>query len=308
MRMPAPQQRGNQGVAAVALGFEKLEWGPVSNAPHDLGIDLFVHARLKRHDRGLVVGVQVKSGKSSFNRPMPGDDGEPAGWWHRHRDKRHFDYWVTHGLPILLVLHNPDSGESYWVHVTQERVVSTGKGAKILVPRDQTIDETNFDALFAAAAQLKNVPPFEGSAVTFGVDRIPSARHWRYALMAPRLIAPHPHEHIERAVQPVEAVAMLARGQFRGLKQLAETRDDVPDPQCMPPDAGWGWNLAGAMWAWAETGSFDSLRSVHQSPPDNRGAAASGVLLACALARAERHSEAIAVLDTLAGCDDVDPV
>ena len=63
----------------MAHEFERLGWGPVSSGSQDLGIDLFVHARLKRHDRGLVVGVQVKSGKSCFNRPKTGQDGETLG-------------------------------------------------------------------------------------------------------------------------------------------------------------------------------------------------------------------------------------
>ena len=307
MRMPRSQQRGSRGVAAVSLEFEKLGWGPVSNAPQDLGIDLFVHARLQQHDPGLVVGVQVKAGKSGFREPRP-EDGELVGWWHRDRDKRHFDYWVTHGLPILLVLHDLDTGKSYWVHVTQVGVISTGKGAKILVRRDQTIAESNVDALMAAAAQLKAVPEFEGSAFTFGIDRVPSTGHWRYALIAPRLIGPDPRQHIEGPIEAVEAVALLARGRFDGLRNLAEAQDGVPDPECVPADARWGWQFVGAIWAWATKGSLEGLKSVQRSAPDRRRAAASGVLLACGLSRLERHREAIAVLDGLAVCEDMDTV
>ena len=291
----------------MSLEFEKLGWGPVSNAPQDLGIDLFVHARLEQHDPGLVVGVQVKSGKSSFREPAC-ESGEMVGWWHRDRDKRHFDYWVTHGLPILLVLHDLVTGKSYWVHVTQEGVVSTGKGAKILVRRSQTINESSVDALMLAAAQLKAVPEFEGSAFTFGIDRIASARHWRYALIVPRLIAPNPYKQIERPIDAVEAVALLARGRFDGLRNLSEAHVGIPDPECVPDDAGWGWQFVGAIWDWATKGSLDGLKSVQQSAPDWQRASASGVLLACGLSRQERHSEAVAVLDGLTLCEDNSPV
>ena len=308
MRMPVSQERGNQGVAAVSSKFEKLGWGPVPNSPQDLGIDLFVHARVERYDRGLVVGVQVKSGKSSFKEPKRGDDGEIVGWWYRDRDRKHSDYWVMHGLPILLVLHDLEHGESYWVHVVQQAVVSTGKGAKILVPRDQTIEESNIDALFAAAAQMKAVPPFEGSTLAFGTNRVPPERHWRYALVAPRLIVPDPYKHSEGSIEAAEAAALLAMGRFRDLKQLAEAHDDVPDPECVPSEAGWGWQFVGAIWDWATTGSLDGLVSVHQNSPDFRGATASGVLLACGLLRQERHTEATAVLDSLARCDAMNAV
>ena len=183
-------------------------------------------------------------------------------------DKRHFNYWVTHGLPILLVLHNLESGESHWVHVTQERVVSTGKGAKILVRRDHIIDESNIAELFAAAAELKVVPSFEGSAVTFGLDRVPSVRHWRYALMAPRLIAPSPYAHDESPIGAVEAVALMALGRFRRLQDLTEAHEGIPNLECVPTDADWEWQFAGAIWDWATTDSVCSLKSVYQGAPD----------------------------------------
>ena len=105
MRMPLSQQRGNQGGRCRGERVREARLGPVSNSPHDLGIDLFVHAHYGRYDLGLVVGVQVKSGKLSFTEAKRGDNDEIVGWWHRDRDKRHFDYWVMHGMPILLVLH-----------------------------------------------------------------------------------------------------------------------------------------------------------------------------------------------------------
>ena len=184
-----PLQQANRAVTAVSLAFEDLGWGPVLNERHDLGIDLFVQARDTRlDDRGLLIGVQVRSGKSRFKEPKRGDDGGAVGWWHRERDKKHFDYWATHGLPVLLVLHDGhlgsgDLGVSYWVHVTQRAVVSTGKGAKILVPRGQTIDVQGSDALLAAAASQRVVPAFEGAALSYGVDKVASGRHLRYALV-----------------------------------------------------------------------------------------------------------------------------
>ena len=309
MRMPRRLQRGNRAVTAVFLAFEDLGWGPVFNDRHDWGIDLFVQARDARlHDRGVVIGVQVRSGRSRFREPKRGHGGEPVGWWHRDRNRRHFDYWTTHGLPILLVLHHRSLDVSYWVHVTEKEVVSTGKGAKILVPRHQIIDAEHADPLFAAAASQRVVPAFEGAALSFGVDSVPRARQLRYALVVPRLVAPHPHRKINKPIEPVEAVAMLAQGRFRALRQLSEQYDEVPDVASLPADAGWGWRLVGAIWDWSLTGSVGSLRSVYESAPDCRGAAASGLLLACALSRREQHGEATAILDRLAERDEMDPV
>lgn len=309
MRMPRHMQRGHRAVTAVFRTFEDLGWGPVFNDRHDLGIDLFVQARDARlHDRGVVIGVQVRSGSSRFREPKRGHDGEPVGWWHRERDQKHFDYWTTHGLPILLVLHHQSRDVSYWVHVTKEAVVSTGKGAKILVPRHQTINVEYTDPLFAAAASQRVVPAFEGAALSFGIDNVPRARRLRYALVVPRLVAPHPHRRIDAPVGPIEAVAMMAQGRFRALRRLSEQYDEVPDVTSVPADAGWGWRLVGAIWDWSGMGSVGRLRSVHESAPDCLRAAASGLLLACALSRGEQHGEAMVVLDRLVEREEMDPV
>jgi Domain of unknown function (DUF4365) len=77
------------------------------NAQHDLGTDLFAQARdARRFDRGLFVGVQVKAGPSYFAQPAHTEDGSLLGWWYYEEDAGHFDDWVTHGLPHLLVLHD----------------------------------------------------------------------------------------------------------------------------------------------------------------------------------------------------------
>jgi len=121
---------------------------------------------------------------------------------------------------------------------TKEAVVSTGKGAKILVPRHQTIDAQHVDLLFAAAASQRVVPAFEGAALSFGNDNVPRARQLRYALVVPRLVAPHPYRQIDIPIGPVEAVAMLAQGRFRALNSMcgfgtrtgARTLAEIGDP------------------------------------------------------------------------------
>jgi hypothetical protein len=139
--------------------------GPVPNAQHDLGTDLFVQARdARRFDLGLVVGVQVKAGPSYFADPDLAEDGSLRGWWYYEPQVDHFNAWVTHGLPHLLVLRNLETRTSYWVHVTAKAVQSTGQGAKILVPVNQTIDPEHLDALLAVEASHKPVIGLEGTA------------------------------------------------------------------------------------------------------------------------------------------------
>ncbi|WP_270242055.1 DUF4365 domain-containing protein, partial [Kocuria marina] len=70
MRAGRNERIGASGETKVKAKFEDLGWGASPNpTEHDLGTDLWVHARdARRFDLGVIVGVQVKSS----------DDG--GGW------------------------------------------------------------------------------------------------------------------------------------------------------------------------------------------------------------------------------------
>ena len=135
MRASAEGLSGARGEVAVEDQFLGLNWGVAKNPrEHDLGTDLWLMARdARRFDLGALVGAQAKRGRSWFERPEYGESGEVVGWWYPDTD-RHFKYWTEHRVPHILVLHDPDTSVSYWVHVTADKVVDTGKNAKILVP------------------------------------------------------------------------------------------------------------------------------------------------------------------------------
>jgi hypothetical protein len=230
VRASPQEQTGEVGVSEVTADLQRIGWGPVAvNARHDLGTDLFVQARdARRFDRGLFVGVQVKGGPEWFKQPARAEDGSPCGWWYYEEHADHFEDWVTHGLPHLLVLHDLDTRVSYWVHVTAEKVQSTGKGAKILVPADQTINRERLDDLLAVAASHKPVIGLEGTAWAANASNIAPARRLRHALLVPRLVAPHRNTGLGAAIGPEQAVGLLAQGRVRDLGIFADRHDAVP--------------------------------------------------------------------------------
>lgn len=127
-------QVGSAGISEVIAEFERLGWGPVENPRHDLGIDLFLQVRdERRYDTGLIVGAQVKSGRSYFEEPAR-EDGELVGWWFRDDHRDHVDSWLDHSLPVLIILRDLEARISHWAHITRDSVISTGTGAKVLVP------------------------------------------------------------------------------------------------------------------------------------------------------------------------------
>ena len=296
------------GISTTCALFELLGWSPIRNDPHDLGTDLWVIASdHRRFLRGLGIGVQVKTGRSYFRRPGRSSDGDVEGWWYREDDVEHFEDWVTHGLPHLVVLCDLDENKAYWVHVA-EAVESTGRGCKILVPRNQTIDRGQVDALLAVAAKQKAAPALEGTLLWAGGGDVAPGRRLRCALVAPRLLAPHPNASYSETIDAFAGVALAAQGRFKDLKRFSEEHPSVPDLEDPAPGCDWVWLLMAAIWQWASTGSPEPLRSVFESAPDSRRAAASGVLLACALGRLEKPEAALEILDGLIDGDELQPV
>ncbi len=302
------QQKGKQGETAVALKFLEIDWGTVPNTSEDLGTDIWVQVRDdRRFDLGLLLGVQVKTGSTCFNKPKTGDEGALIGWWYAEPKTHHFDYWSAHSVPHLLVLHNLDSNTSYWVHVTASSIDSTGNGCKILVPATQTIDADHRDDLMAVAYQQRPVYELEGSAIEGEARDISPGQQLRHALVAPRLIAPHRNFGYQDEIDAVQAVALLAQGRFRDLKRFANEHQSVPDPESTDPRPDWTWQFVSAIWDWAMTDSHEQLSATFDSAFDNRTKVASGIFLSCALQRMEQYAEALDVLNSLVAIDRLEP-
>ena len=308
MRVSDQARKERKGLRKVSDAFEDIGWGPVANPEHDLGTDLLVQARDdRRFDPALIVGAQVKAGPHYFKDDKRAKSGPVPGWWYYESDARHFEAWGVHNFPHLLVLHNLEDGKSYWEHVTPGRVVSTGKGCKILVPEHQTIDSDHADDLFKVACSQRSAPALEGTAFEGLAGGIPPGRRLRYALVAPRLVAPHPNARQDEAIDAVEGAALLAQGRFGDLDLFAGKHRSVPDPR--QPYAGreWGWRLVAAFWDWASTDSSEGLEASHGEARTPEEAAASGVLLACALHREGQCGRALEVLDGLVDGDALAP-
>jgi hypothetical protein len=307
VRASQQEQTSGVGVSEVSADFERINWGPVPNAQHDLGTDLFVQARdARRFDLGLVVGVQVKAGPSYFEHPDLAEDGSLLGWWYYEPQVDHFDAWVTHGLPHVLVLHDLETRTSYWVHVTAQAVESTGQGAKILVPVNQTIDPEHLDALLAVAASHKPVIGLEGTAWAASASNIAPARRLRYALLVPRLVAPHRNTGFGTAIGPEQAVALLAQGRVRNLTIFADKHDAVPSLEEAGSSRDWRWRFVAALGRLLIDDDRSAVAARIDDAPNPASRATACVVTACALMDAERHAEAVALLSRQP--DDASPV
>jgi hypothetical protein len=283
--------------------FERIGWGPARNEEHDLGTDLWLAVRdVRRFDLGMMVGAQVKGGSSWFGEPKRGDQGVLEGWWFRY-GQSHFDYWLQHNIPHLVVLYDLDERLAYWVHVTNAAVISTGVESKILVPKTNTVDHEHLDDLIEVAASGLAGVPWEGS-IWRGGAAIPLAEHLRHALMVPRLVAPHPNAGRGKPITAEQAVAMLMQARLFELAQYAREYPEIPAMTDAPESEEWNWRFAGAVHARVTASDIEPLiRSVDAASTASQRAAA-GAAAASGLIENCDSEAAIDLIDRLMASDE----
>jgi len=308
MRASEQEQTGDIGEKEAAANFGRLKWGPVPNPYHDLGTDLFLQVRDERgFDLGLLVGAQVKSGPTAFDEPQRDAQGELEGWWFRDSDRRHIDAWLRHSVQHLIVLHDLDTHTSYWAHVTAETVVSTGIGAKVLVPIANVVDVSQREALLKVAGAHQPGIAWEGSAwlagaAILGRDRL------RHALITPRLVAPHPNAGTEDPISADQAIAMLMQARLTELRAFAEKYSDIPLLQHAGESEDWPWRFAGTLYERVVRSELDPLLELAADAPASEARAAATVAATSGLIENGRIPEALQLLDTALDRDDAEAV
>ncbi|GLZ28074.1 hypothetical protein Lesp02_02640 [Lentzea sp. NBRC 105346] len=307
MRQPEKGQLGIQGEAAVKHQFTKLGWA-VGKPEPDLATDLLMLPRDNRlFDLGLIVGAQVKAGDHYFREPVRDDTGAITGWWFRDDDREYVDSWQAHAVPHIVVLHDHHTETSYWAHVTAKSIVSTGKGAKVFVPRENTIDVHHRDALLSVAATVRPASTWEGTAWTGAGDLAP-VDLLRHALLVPRLVAPHRNTGFDPVIGQDQAVALLVEARLDEIDQFARRHSQVPALAEAAHSPDWAWRFVGAFGARITTGSIDQLLAVVVDAPSPPARAAATVVAATALLERARPDEALDLLQTTLERNDNTPV
>jgi Domain of unknown function (DUF4365) len=303
MRASQQEQTGGVGVSETMGAFERIGWGPARNEEHDLGTDLWLAVRdVRRFDLGMMVGAQVKGGPSWFGEPKRDNQGALEGWWFRY-GQSHFDYWLQHKIPHLVVLYDLDERLAYWVHVTNEAVIPTGVESKILIPKINTVDYEHLDDLIEVAASGLAGVPWEGSIWKAGAA-IPLVEHLRHALMVPRLIAPHPNAGRGKPITADQAVAMLMQARLGELARYAMEYPEIPAMTDAPESEDWNWRFAGAVYARVTASDIEPLiRSVDDAPTASQRAVA-GAAAASALIENCDSEAAIDLIDPLIASDE----
>ena len=255
--------KGSRGQSAVRLMFEKLDWGPVPvPLEHDDGTDIFVQVRdIHRFEFGLLLGVQVKNEKRYFSKKARSKPRRDGGWAYS-ASQDDTKYWLEHSVPHILALYDRETGIAYWAHVTLESVRWTNAGAKIWIPDSQRIDGESRDALLKAAATVKPAATWSGSSLD-DISKIAPQSRLRYALLAPRVAAPHlNHPFAELSAEEAIASLMLCR-----LRELIQYEHENLIPNEADRSAGsWEWRFFEVLRIFVDTGAVKPLKSLLDEP------------------------------------------
>lgn len=297
MRASKTSARGTSGASYVTAILEELGWGVAPNPlEHDLGTDLWVSPRDERgFDLGLMLGAQVKNGPSYFR--TPGRHNDDDGWW-LVEDSDHLNYWLGHAIPHVVMLRDPATRVVFWGHVRPESVVWTGVGGKVFVAKARVLDGDALPELVSIASDMRGAPVWNGSAWAGAPDLSPSDQ-LRFAMLAPRLVAPHPNKGAP-SIEAHEGIALLASGRFGELGPRFGLDD--------APRSGWRWDFYRAILAFAETQALAELITCREAATEPAEAAAATAALAAGFIETGDVDQALVVLDETIGADKCEPI
>lgn len=144
-KYPTTNHQERRGINAVAEAMARagLIWRETPMA--DVGIDGQIeYVNPEGFATGRIIAVQVKSGPSFFK--------EKENTWIFYPEEKHLFYWERFPLPVLIILHNPDTGMSYWQDIRHALRSTTPMGKGLLIPNENILQHTKPDVLFEGFA------------------------------------------------------------------------------------------------------------------------------------------------------------
>ncbi len=140
MRGQHTDRIARQGVALAMRAFEAIGLAFREQHESDYGIDAHVELVEDDHATGRLLGVQAKAGQSYLSETMGNSFVFRA-------DAKHVDYWINHALPVLVCLADLENDDVYWQLIDRDTAESTGANYRVMVPKDQVIDDQSLPAL-----------------------------------------------------------------------------------------------------------------------------------------------------------------
>ncbi|MEH6782795.1 MAG: DUF4365 and DUF1817 domain-containing protein [Alcanivorax jadensis] len=107
-----------------------------NHTEHDFGIDAYIDIVLDSGEvTGQCIAVQIKSGVSFFKT-------KTSNGYTFYGESKHLNYYINTPMPVLVILHNPESNVCYWVEFDPAKTERTETGWKINVPKNNEFCES----------------------------------------------------------------------------------------------------------------------------------------------------------------------
>ena len=137
-RYSKTERIGINAVERLVLG--ELGWIFREQPIADMGIDAHIERVDNGKPTGKLIALQIKTGAGNFK--------ETKDSFIYYGSTTHLDYWTGHSLPVLLIAHLPESGQTLWVHINEAGVTRTKKGWKVEVSKKNLFGKKAHDLLF----------------------------------------------------------------------------------------------------------------------------------------------------------------
>ncbi|KXL53778.1 hypothetical protein CLNEO_10040 [Anaerotignum neopropionicum] len=140
------EETGRIGVHECGLLIERMGFIFREQLTSDYGIDAIIETRTNDYASGKMIAVQIKSGDSYF-KEIKDDFVIYRG------EIKHFNYWLNHSLPVIIVLYSPTSRKCIWQTINKQTAKTTGNGWKIRIPFQQELEAAKYNLQILADNQ-----------------------------------------------------------------------------------------------------------------------------------------------------------
>jgi uncharacterized protein DUF4365 len=130
------QLLGAQGTGLIDVAVSRMGfvWRPTSVLDSGVDGEIEIRDAATGHMSGIIIKAQSKALSTLRNETDEGFDYWP--------DQRDVDYWLSHNVPVILIVSRPATGEVYWLPVREQVLAAAGKKAFHFVKDRDLLDES----------------------------------------------------------------------------------------------------------------------------------------------------------------------